>query len=123
MSAAHPQRYSWYKIAENSTDLFVGETTGLKAITVNGKKITIARFAEEIFATAHKCPHAGGILADGFVDVQGNLVCPLHRYRFSLRNGRNTSGEGYYLKTYPLEIRDDGIYVGLEEGGFLSWLK
>jgi hypothetical protein len=30
-----------------------------------------------------------------------------------MENGRNTSGEGYYLKTYPIEIREDGIYIGL----------
>jgi 3-phenylpropionate/trans-cinnamate dioxygenase ferredoxin subunit len=43
-------------------------------------------------------------------------VCPLHRYRFSLANGRNTSGEGYFLKTYPVKEDDDGVWVGLEVG-------
>jgi len=50
-------------------------------------------------------------MADGFVDGMGQVVCPLHRYRFNIKNGRNTSGEGYYLKTYPLEQRADGIYI------------
>jgi 3-phenylpropionate/trans-cinnamate dioxygenase ferredoxin subunit len=38
-----------------------------------------------------------------------------------MENGRNTSGEGYFLKTYPLETREDGIYAGMEEGGFSLW--
>jgi 3-phenylpropionate/trans-cinnamate dioxygenase ferredoxin subunit len=25
------------------------------------------------------------------------------------------SGEGYYLKTYPVEEREDGVFVGFEE--------
>jgi len=25
------------------------------------------------------------------------------------------TGEGYYLKTYPVERRPDGIYIGFEE--------
>jgi 3-phenylpropionate/trans-cinnamate dioxygenase ferredoxin subunit len=29
------------------------------------------------------------------------------------------SGEGYYLKHWPVEQRDDGIYVGMEKGGGL----
>jgi len=51
------------------------------------------------------------VMADGFIDATGQVVCPLHRYRFNIKNGRNTSGEGYYLKTYPLERREDGLYV------------
>ena len=54
---------------------------------------------------------ASGIMADGFIDAAGMVVCPLHRYRFSLQNGRNTSGEGYYLKTYPTQMKEDGLYV------------
>ena len=49
----------------------------------------------------------------------GNIVCPLHRYKFSLTNGRNTSGEGFYMKTFPVEMREEGLYVGLETGGLL----
>ena len=83
-----------------------------------GKTITLANFGNEIFACAYKCPHAGGILADGFVDVTGNVVCPLHRYKFNLTNGRNVSGEGYYLKVYAIEEREAGIFIGFEESGW-----
>ena len=90
------------------------------AITeAGGKKITLAVFNGQVFAFAQKCPHASGVMADGFIDALGNVVCPLHRYKFSMANGRNTSGEGYYLKTYPVETRDDGIYVGIETGWFM----
>jgi 3-phenylpropionate/trans-cinnamate dioxygenase ferredoxin subunit len=46
----------------------------------------------------------------------------VHRYKFSLQNGRNTSGEGYYLKTYPVEVRGEAIFVGLPDGGLFGWL-
>jgi nitrite reductase/ring-hydroxylating ferredoxin subunit len=75
-----------------------------------------------VLACAHKCPHAGGAMADGFVDALGNIVCPLHRYKFSLQNGRNTSGEGYYLKTHPVQLRENGVFVGIEEKkGLFGW--
>jgi len=91
----------------------------MAVVTVAGKTITLSRFGDKIHACAHKCPHAGGLMADGFIDATGNIVCPLHRYRFKLENGRNTSGEGYYLKTYPIESRPDGLYLGLEKEEFL----
>jgi 3-phenylpropionate/trans-cinnamate dioxygenase ferredoxin subunit len=116
------KKYTWHKVAEGIEDFFWQENQ-LCEIRLKGKTICIARKEKEVFACAHKCPHAGGHLADGFVDALGNIVCPLHRYKFNLKNGRNTSGEGYYLKTYPVELREDGVYLGLEESGLLGWLK
>ncbi len=100
----------WYKIGESEAE-FQWQANQMCVIEVSGKKITLAKHQEGLFAFAYKCPHASGVMADGFLDGLGQVVCPLHRYRFSLKNGRNTSGEGYYLKTYPLEERADGIYV------------
>lgn len=100
----------WHKIGDSVAE-FQWQGNQMCIIEVDGKKITLAKYQEGLFAFAYKCPHASGIMADGFVDGLGQVVCPLHRYRFSLKNGRNTSGEGYYLKTYPIEERADGIYV------------
>jgi 3-phenylpropionate/trans-cinnamate dioxygenase ferredoxin subunit len=60
-------------------------------------------------------------MSNGFIDPLGNIVCPLHRYKFSMETGRNTSGEGYFLKTYPIELREDGIYAGIEESSPFSF--
>lgn len=90
-------------------------------VEVFGKKITLARFKDQVFATAYSCPHAGAVMADGYIDVQGNIVCPLHRYKFSLEKGRNVSGEGYHLKTYAVKIDAEGVWIGQEKPRFLSW--
>lgn len=111
----------WYKIAD-SISLLPWQTNAMCIIEINGKKISLGQHNNQVFAFAHKCPHAGGIMADGFIDSIGNVVCPLHRYKFSLDKGRNVTGEGYYLKTYKVEEREDGLYIGLEEKGFLSFL-
>lgn len=112
------KKINWYRIADHVTDLEFGGNN-IAAAELNGKKICIGKFKEELFAFAWKCPHAGGLLADGYIDALGNVVCPLHRYKYNMQNGRNVSGEGYYLKHWPVENRADGIYVGVEsEGGF-----
>jgi nitrite reductase/ring-hydroxylating ferredoxin subunit len=114
-------KITWYKIAETLQELPFNES-GLLDMEVNGKRITVARVNDKVAACAYKCPHAGGILSGGFIDAAGNIVCPLHRYKFSLQNGRNVSGEGYYLKTFGAEIREDGVYIGFEEKGLFGWL-
>jgi 3-phenylpropionate/trans-cinnamate dioxygenase ferredoxin subunit len=114
------KKYNWYKIAGSINEINWQENN-MSLAEVNGKTITLIRSATQIFACAHKCPHAAGILADGFIDATGNIVCPLHRYKFDLKNGRNTSGEGYYLKTYLTEHREDGLFIGFEEKNWLNW--
>jgi nitrite reductase/ring-hydroxylating ferredoxin subunit len=117
------KKYTWHKIADHINELnFAGNQVAV--IEVKGKKICIGRHNDTVFAFAYKCPHAGAILADGYIDALGNIVCPLHRYKYSMANGRNVSGEGYYMKHWPVELRDNGVYVGMEEAaGFFGLFK
>ena len=115
------KKYTWYRIAEEGREILF-QTNNMTVIEVNGNTISLGRYQDGLFAFAHKCPHAGSILAQGCIDGKGNVVCPLHGYRFSVINGRNVSGEGYVLKHWPVERREDGIFVGMEEG-LLSWLR
>ncbi len=117
------KKLTWHKVADDLNELDFA-ANHITVAEVKGKKICIAKFNNTAFAFAYKCPHAGGFLADGYIDALGNVVCPLHRYKYSLENGRNVSGEGYYLKHWPVEIRDNGVFVGMEETtGLFGWLK
>lgn len=108
-------KYNWVKIAESVEELSFG-TNNLAEVAADEKRICVAKYKDELFAFAAKCPHASGLFADGFIDALGNVVCPLHRYKFCLKNGRNVSGEGYYLKHWPVEVRAEGVFVGFETG-------
>ena len=87
-------------------------------LEMEGKKITLARFKEGYYAFAQKCPHASGRMAQGYINPLGQVVCPLHRYAFDMKNGRNTTGEGYFLKTYPVELRPNGLFIGFKPNSF-----
>jgi 3-phenylpropionate/trans-cinnamate dioxygenase ferredoxin subunit len=120
------RKIKWHKIDPGFLIEDTGSTDGLLIrdpgsvihdLHIAGKDICMVRQGEQWHAFAAKCPHASGRFVDGWCDPLGNVVCPLHRYKFNMTNGRNTSGEGYHLKTYPVEQRPDGLYVGMEEGG------
>jgi 3-phenylpropionate/trans-cinnamate dioxygenase ferredoxin subunit len=87
-------------------------------LEVDGKKITLAKFKDGYFAFAQKCPHASGRMAQGYINPLGQVVCPLHRYAFDMKNGRNTTGEGYFLKTYPVKLRPNGLFIGFKPISF-----
>lgn len=112
----------WHKIAEHPNQLEF-QQNNIALAEVNGRKICIGRYKNQLFAFAYKCPHAGGIMADGFIDALGNVVCPLHRYKYDMKNGRNVSGEGYYLRHWRVEVREDGVFVEMKkEGGLFGWM-
>lgn len=103
---------SWHKIADRTEDLPFA-TNQIAVVEAAGKPLCVGKYQNAYYAFAYTCPHAGGVMAKGFIDALGNVACPLHRYKFSLKNGYNVTGEGYRLKTYPVAIRTDGIYVCL----------
>lgn len=102
--------YNWTSIDLNIENIEEGKILEASA---GEKQIALIRRGETVYAFAVTCPHASARLCEGWLDAQGRIVCPLHKYRFDPANGRNTSGEGYKLRTYPVEIREGIIFVGL----------
>lgn len=116
------KKYKWHKVADSIEELHF-EANNLLQLTVGGKKICIAKSNDSYHACNAKCPHAGGNMAEGFLDARGNIVCPVHRYGFNFTNGRDISGEGYFLKIYPVKLDETGVFVGIDEGSIFSWIK
>ena len=111
------KQYNWFKVAESTAEITQRGERSMIEIKLGAREICIVHYNETLHACSAKCPHAGGRLGQGFVDGKGNIVCPMHRYRFSLKNGINTSGEGYHLKTYPIREDEEGVFIGIEAGG------
>ncbi len=103
--------YNW-QIVKEITINDIEQNKPIEA-TVDDRVVGLLRKGENLFAFADKCPHASGKFCEGWTDAQGMLVCPLHKYRFDPSNGRNISGEGYKLKTFPVEVKGESIYIGL----------
>ncbi|WP_165064858.1 Rieske (2Fe-2S) protein [Paludisphaera rhizosphaerae] len=57
------------------------------AIEAAGARLAVVRSGETVAVLFDRCPHAGGSLGSGWIE-EGAVVCPLHRWRFRLRDGR-----------------------------------
>lgn len=99
---------TWYKVP----DLQVTDKPFLKKVKINGKGICMVGYEGDIYALSSTCPHAGGELAGGWCK-DGKLICPLHRYSYDIHTGRGSPGQNDYVDIYPVEIRDDGVYVSI----------
>ncbi|HEV7621275.1 MAG TPA: Rieske 2Fe-2S domain-containing protein, partial [Flavisolibacter sp.] len=114
-------KFRWVKVADSINEISFN-TNNIAELVLEERTICMGRYNENFFAFVSKCPHASGFFIEGYIDPLGNIVCPLHRYKFNLQNGRNVSGEGYYLKNWPVEIREDGVYVGFEKNRLFGLL-
>ena len=89
-----------------------------QTFVVDGREIAVFRSREdEVWATQARCPHKAGLLADGIVG-DGQVICPLHSYKFDLASGAPVRNECASLRTYRTEITADRrvlVWVGERE--------
>ncbi len=108
------KKYRWIKIAAHIGELIFGENN-IAQTEAEGKKICIVKTIPGLKACSSKCPHAGGDMVQGKLDKKGNIICPVHGYIFNLNNGRDSGGEGYFLKVYPVKEEEEGVFIGIEQ--------
>ena len=84
------------------------------AVFVGSEEIALYNVEGEFYATHGVCTHENVGLADGF--VEGDLIeCPLHNACFEIKTGKAVNPPAEVdLKTYPVKVEGDTIYVGIE---------
>ncbi|MGH9822882.1 MAG: Rieske (2Fe-2S) protein [Blastocatellia bacterium] len=82
---------------------------------------TVAVFRSKdgrVFATQAWCPHRQGPLADGIVGG-GQIICPLHGYKFDLETGNPLESDCEAIRTYTVSVSDSGdILLHMKDNGF-----
>jgi nitrite reductase/ring-hydroxylating ferredoxin subunit len=81
-----------------------------QVVRVDGRVLGLFHHEGEFFATDNQCPHMGFPLTDGSVD-DGVLTCPWHHARFELSCGDTFDPFADDVRTYPVEVRDEDVYV------------
>jgi nitrite reductase (NADH) small subunit len=82
-----------------------------RAYAVGDETIAVFRLRDgSLRAVPAVCPHRGGPLADGQIDLR-QVVCPLHLNAWDLATGRSLSGQPD-LPTYAVRADGDQIVLG-----------
>ena len=105
----------WHKVAELD-ELADGR---VKSASAAGRSLAIVHFDGRYAAMDNHCPHQGGPLGEGSIekgiDDKCWLRCPWHGWDFDPLTGKPPGGhDDSGQETFPVELREDGIYVGLE---------
>ena len=101
----------WYKVA-NVDQLPVGQVT---TVTAGVTAVCLIHTTEHGYtALDNRCPHQGGPLGEGQLDGEW-LLCPWHGYEYNPKSGNPPEGYGDCATPLLLDIRQDGIYVQVDE--------
>jgi thiamine pyrophosphate-dependent acetolactate synthase large subunit-like protein/nitrite reductase/ring-hydroxylating ferredoxin subunit len=105
----------WYRVADVG-DMKPGEVRPAQAGT---RTIALTRYNDQYGALDNACPHQGGPLAEGSIEPGAEdkcwLRCPWHGWDFDPLTGRSPGSHDDGVPLYPVEERDDGIYVAVKE--------
>lgn len=68
----------------------------------------------QVFAVVDRCPHKGGPLSAGLVHGR-SVACPLHGWVMDLATGQVQAPDVGCVRTLPVKIDGDAVYLGLDE--------
>ncbi len=105
----------WHKVAS----LHELPSGRVKTVVAGTKSMALTHIDGQYTAMDNRCPHQGGPLGEGSIergeDGQCWLRCPWHGWDFDPRTGLPPGGhEDSGQELFPVEVKEDGIYVGLE---------
>jgi len=91
----------------------------VKTVSARTHFICLSHFDGQWAAMDNHCPHQGGPLGEGSIergtDDKCWIRCPWHGWDFDPLTGRPPGGhEDSGQKTYPVEVRDGEVFIGLE---------
>ena len=83
----------------------------VKSVTGAHRTLCLTHYEGTFAALDNRCPHQGGPLGEGSIE-NGLLRCPWHGWDFHPTTGKPPGGFDDGVDTFPVEVRDDGVYVG-----------
>ena len=98
----------WIRVADPGA-LAPGQCMSLYA---EGKDLALYNVDGEYFCTDNSCPHRDGPLGEGDLE-DGIVTCPWHAWQFDVRTGEALYNAGSCVRTYAVQLRDDGVYADL----------
>ena len=86
----------------------------MKLIRAEGKQVLFIKQNGKLYVIDDRCPHMGCKFSWGNID-DDFIVCPCHEWRFNLETGEYENDSEFILTTYPFKIKDEKIWVKLED--------
>ncbi len=85
---------------------------GRCVLTPQGRIAVFRTSEDRVFALEDHCPHKGGPLSQGIVHG-ASVTCPLHNWVVSLETGKAQGADEGSVRTIPIKVEGDKLFIGL----------
>ncbi|MEM9859571.1 MAG: Rieske 2Fe-2S domain-containing protein [Bacteroidota bacterium] len=102
----------WVKVfdsPETANSQFADRDTIM--VLIGKRELCLVKFNNEYFAVSDLCPHQRESLSKGQITPYGEIVCPLHFYRFNLKTGTECQNRTDDLKRFQVKVDDSGLFI------------
>ncbi len=83
----------------------------IRRLRIGNKVLCLIKNQDSFHLVDGLCPHQKQRLDKGNLNAFGEIICPLHFYRFNLKTGREVNRLCSDLAVYPLEINQTGVFT------------
>ncbi len=100
----------WKKVLDDPSKL---KDERVMTVTAGHKSFCLTHHEGKFGCLDNKCPHQGGPLGEGSIE-NGLLRCPWHGWDYDPISGK-APGFDDGVESFEVEVREDGVYVEIEE--------
>lgn len=101
-----------FKNIEKISEIVPDQTSRL--LKIGDRKLCLINIKGNLRVVDDKCPHQGASLNKGRVNYLGDIICPLHEYRFDSKTGQETTNRCADVKVYHTKLENGAFYVLLD---------
>ncbi len=93
-------------------DLRPGESRRVEATPA----VAVFNLDGTFYAVADLCTHGNASMADGYLEDDATVECPLHTARFCLKTGRPKCQPATEpLRVFPVSVEGDDLFVEVDD--------
>jgi len=85
-----------------------------RVVKVGRRRLLLFNIDGLFYALDRFCSHRAAPLIQGEV-IEGQLLCPWHGNTFDVATGSCLANPEEKVQTYPVQVRGEEIWVGIEE--------
>jgi nitrite reductase/ring-hydroxylating ferredoxin subunit len=82
-----------------------------KLVIIGEQRICLSNVGNTFFAIQDLCPHSGHSLSQGKLNYLNEVVCPLHGYRFSLKDGQEGDQKCKNARSFRIKLDETGLFI------------
>lgn len=86
-----------------------------RTVRIGELTVLIFNHQNKLIAMEKECPHLGHPLKEGLINGFGEMVCPLHTYRFDIQTGEEANRRCRDLTLYPIHEENGKVVLFINQ--------